>query len=98
MSAYGVDSEEGVSSTQTVNSDSEIAKWLKAQNLQKLIPLFAQEDMTLDELFEFADDEVNFKQYLKELNVPKASVFRILSKIKKTKRSKSPSASNDAVS
>eukprot|EP01083_Nonionella_stella_P080144 220064_1 len=98
MAAYGVDTEEGVSSTQTVNSDSEIAKWLKAQNLQKLIPLFAQEDMTLDELIEFADDEVNFKQYLKELNVPKASVFRILSKIKKTKQSKSPSASNDAVS
>eukprot|EP01084_Bolivina_argentea_P173977 301358_1 len=67
---------------------SEIANWLKAENLGKLIPLFEEEEMTLKELIEFADDEANFKQYLKELNVPNASIFRMISKIKKIKKPK----------
>eukprot|EP01084_Bolivina_argentea_P278359 475496_1 len=56
--------------------------------LAKLVPLFVNEQMTLDELISFSDDEEYFKNYLTELNIPKSSQWRILSSIKRTKQAR----------
>eukprot|EP01083_Nonionella_stella_P266829 902111_1 len=65
------------------NNDTEIAKWLTKNNLQQLIPIFTQENMTMDELISLGEDPADLKEYLNDLKVPKPSITRICSKIKK---------------
>eukprot|EP01084_Bolivina_argentea_P278358 475495_1 len=85
--AHTLDTDEGTN-TQDSRNSSDLVQWLKSNNLKKLIPLFANEEMTLDELISFSDNEEYFKNYLTELNIPKASQWRILSSIKTTKQAR----------
>eukprot|EP01084_Bolivina_argentea_P196390 336654_1 len=84
---HSVDTDEGTN-TQDSHNTSDLVQWLKSSNLAKLIPLFVNEQMTLDELISFSDDEEYFKNYLTELNIPKSSQWRILSSIKRTKQAR----------
>eukprot|EP01084_Bolivina_argentea_P018780 34949_1 len=66
------------------NKDSELIRWLQDNNLQQVIPTFKNENMTMEELIEFGEeDPAALKEYLIGLNIPSASITRICFKIKK---------------
>eukprot|EP01084_Bolivina_argentea_P278612 476040_1 len=73
--------EEGTTINDT--NESELVKWLTDNKLQHIIPIFNTQNMTMEELIEYSQDENAFKGYLKSLQIPEPSIHRMCFKIKK---------------
>ena len=63
------------------SNESELIVWLRDNNLTRAIPIFLNEDITLNELVSMGEDTSFLRQYLIDLEIPKSLSTRITFKI-----------------
>eukprot|EP01084_Bolivina_argentea_P155440 270870_1 len=73
--------EEGMQ--ENVTNRSELEQWLNENNLQNVVSIFAEQNMTMEELLEYGENENALIDYLKSLEISQPLIHRICFKINK---------------
>ena len=79
--ANWVETDEGKITENERDYDQELVNWLKQHNFESVIGILIQQNITLNTLISLAEDN-DLKEYLNELNIEKATILLINSKIK----------------
>ena len=76
--------------------ESELVSWLKHNSFNEAIPIFKQENITLNELILMGQQNGDYlRQYLFDINIPKSLITRITFKIKAILTSRNINNNND---
>eukprot|EP01084_Bolivina_argentea_P238680 400984_1 len=74
---------------------AELEQWLIENNLQNAVSIFKEQNMTMEELLEYGEDENALTDYLKSLKLPQPLIHRICFKINKKLTTKNNNNQNN---